>query len=151
MLPCGFRAGKNRLPIVKQIGSWLRANGESIYRTRPWSIFGEGPSATNNEKGTFGGQPDVQKQPLTAKDIRFTTSKDGRILYAILLSAPQNGSAVIKSLSQTSPYWPGKISDVRLVNGGQELKFNRIKEALQVVLPSANLDPIATRIRITGD
>jgi len=30
--------------ILLDIGSWLAVNGESIYGTRPWKIFGEGPT-----------------------------------------------------------------------------------------------------------
>ena len=40
------------------------------------------------EKGQFGGQTDVQKKPFTAEDIRFTQSKDGKTLYAIVLEIP---------------------------------------------------------------
>ena len=31
--------------IVKGIGAWMRVNQQSIYSTRPWKTFGEGPLA----------------------------------------------------------------------------------------------------------
>ena len=30
--------------IVEGIGVWMKVNSESIYGTRPWKIFGEGPA-----------------------------------------------------------------------------------------------------------
>ena len=120
--------------IVSDIGAWLKINGEAIYATRPWSIFGEGPSTVVAEKGRFGGQTDVQKKPFTAEDIRFTQSKDGKTLYAIVLAPPTNGQVTVKSLASNSPQWAGKVGSVRLVGGGK-LKFTRDENGLHVTLP----------------
>jgi len=113
----------DEINIVSEIGAWLKVNGEAIYETRPWKIFGEGPSTLVAEKGQFGGQNDVQKKPFTAEDIRFTQSKDGKKLYAIVLEIPKNGRVTIKSLGSNSPNWTGKIGGVRLV-GCNDLKLD---------------------------
>ena len=34
----------DEIKIVSEIGAWLKVNGEAIYATRPWKIYGEGPS-----------------------------------------------------------------------------------------------------------
>ena len=57
-------------------------------------------------------------KPFTAEDIRFTQSKDGKTLYAIVLAFPADGKVTIKSLAENSAQWPGKIGSVRLLGPG---------------------------------
>ena len=124
----------DEIKIVSEIGAWLKVNGEAIYATRPWKIYGEGPSTQSSEKGRFDGQADVSKQPFTAEDIRFTQSKDGKTLYAIVLEIPADGKVTITSLGTDVANWPSKISDVRLVGGGK-LKITRNESGLHISLP----------------
>ncbi len=72
--------------LMFDMGKWLKTNGEAIYSTRPWTVFGEGPSL--EKKGKF-----------TAQDIRFTRNKAKTILYAILLEWSNSGDIVIKSIN----------------------------------------------------
>jgi alpha-L-fucosidase len=137
----------DEIKIVSQIGAWMKVNGEAIYATRPWKTYGEGPSTTVAEKGHFGGQSDVQKKPFTAEDIRFTQSKDGKTLYAIVLEIPQDGQVTVKSLASGSVNWPGDIGSVRLVGGGK-LKFTRDENGLHVVLPEKFAGKIAFALKI---
>ncbi len=122
--------------IVSEIGAWLKVNGEAIYATRPWHIYGEGPSTQFTERGQFGGIRDTYNQPLTPEDIRFTRSKDGKTLFAIALAWPTNGMITIKSLGEGSKYWPGPIKYVRLLGAGGKLRFVRTAEGLTVFLPA---------------
>ena len=137
----------DEIKIVSEIGDWLKVNGPAIYATRPWKIYGEGPSTEASEKGHFGGQTDVSKQPFTSEDIRFTQSKNGKILYAIVLDLPKDGKVTIKSLTAGSEKWPGKIGRVQLVGGGK-LKFTRDADGLHVSLPEKFDGKIALALKI---
>jgi alpha-L-fucosidase len=86
------------------------------------------------EKGEFDGQKDVSGKPFTPEDIRFTQSKNGGTLYAIVLEIPKDGKVLVKSLASDSSHWPGKIGHVGLVGSG-DVKFERDKTGLRVSLP----------------
>jgi len=71
----------------------MRANGDAIYSTRPWKVFGEGPTQT-----PVGHLSDLGFTGFTAEDIRFTQAKDGSALYVILFGWPKNQSIMVCSL-----------------------------------------------------
>jgi alpha-L-fucosidase len=137
----------DEIKIVSAIGAWLKVNGEAIYATRPWLIYGEGPSTQSSEKGSFDGQRDIQKKPFTAEDIRFTQSKDGKTVYAIVLGIPADGQVTVKALAAGSLFWPGEIKKVRLAGGGK-LKFTRDATGLHVTLPKDYAGTIALALKI---
>ena len=62
--------------VLREIGAWLKINGEAIYGTRPWIKAAEGDIT-----GTAGAFTDNEESEYTAQDIRFTTKGD--VLYAI--------------------------------------------------------------------
>lgn len=111
--------------VLLGTGKWLEVNGEAIYGTRPWKIFGEGP--TESASGSFT----EQKIPFNAKDVRFTTK--GETLYAILLGVP-SGITTIKALSARSGN--GKIAGIELVGSGEKINWSQNADAL-VIKPSA--------------
>ena len=136
--------------IVSDIGTWLRVNGEAIYSTRPWRIYGEGPSTTvAQEKGAFDGLKDVGGGPYTAADFRFTQAKDGRTLYAIGLAFPADGAVTIKALAESSALWPDKIGGVQMLGVNAALKCRRDGQGLHVTLPSERPCDLAFALKIT--
>ena len=121
------------LTILDGIGSWLQVNGEAIYGTRPWKVFGERPAhAAQIKSGGFN----EGKVAFTAEDIRFTTSKDGKTLYAIALGRPADGVVRIKSLAKGAPLLSGDLGAVRLLGHSGTLNVTRDVEGLQVTLPT---------------
>ncbi|QQS05016.1 MAG: alpha-L-fucosidase [Fibrobacterota bacterium] len=70
--------------LLLAMGDWLRRFGSSIYATRVWSIYGEGPTK-------MGGGSFTAPVAGTANDIRYTRAKDTSAVYAIFLGWPGNG------------------------------------------------------------
>jgi len=106
------------LQILEEIGVWTAANGEGIYGTRPWEIFGEvSPEMAAFKPGRFD-----ENYKYNAKDIRFTT-KDGS-LFAYCLGTPA-GDVVIKSLGTGSTLESRQIASVKMLGSDQKIKWSR--------------------------
>ncbi len=120
--------------IVKEIGVWMKLNSKSIYETRPWKIFGEGPQQESAGALTAQGFNEGKGKPYTSEDIRFA-QKD-KMLYATVMAWPENGIAIIKSLGNESPYHLEKIKQIKLVSTGEKLKFKQNAQLLEVYFPN---------------
>lgn len=118
--------------VVEDIGKWMQLNSESIYDTRPWKKFGEGPSVENQAKLTAQGFNEG-KTKFTSQDIRFNTK--GEILYATIMAWPENNKAVIKSLRSGNPHFQKPVQRVEWLGGKQSLQFKQTEEGLEVVFP----------------
>lgn len=141
---------QDEIAMLQDLGAWLAVEGEAIYATRPWKIYGEGPSTTEVEEANrFGGAKDVRTEPYTDKDIRFTQSKAGDVLYAIALSLPANRELLIKSFAAgpgATALLEREIKDVSLPGASEPLEWNRNEAGLQIRLPK-NL-PVTTAVAI---
>jgi alpha-L-fucosidase len=124
--------------IVDRIATWTQRNGEAIFGTRPWRVFGEGPT-----KPPAGMLNESEAKPFTAEDIRFT--RKGNALYAIFLDWPAMEST-IRSLGASSG---GGVERIDLL-GGPELQFRRDPDALRVALPAPRDGGFVPALRIRG-
>ena len=129
--------------MLREIGGWLRVNGEAIYGTRPWSSYGEGPTAV--VEGPFA---DTKRATFTAEDIRFT--RKGEVVYAIALAWPESGRLTIKTLARGSQHMPGGIAAVHLLGDSTPLQTTRDARGLHVALPAGpGPRPHAVALRVT--
>jgi alpha-L-fucosidase len=128
--------------MLREIGAWFKVNGEAIYGTRPWVIYGEGPT-----KVVAGSFSDVKRQPFTSEDFRFTTKGD--TLYAIALAWPENGTLTIESLGGCCEL-DGTLKSIRLLGHRGKLDWKQTEDALVVSLPEKPPCDFAVALKITG-
>jgi alpha-L-fucosidase len=127
--------------MLHQLADWTKINGEAIYGTRPWVVYGEGEVKARG--GAF-----KENFTYSAKDIRFTTK--GNALYAIALGWPDDGEFVIKSLAKTDDASVNQIKRVELLGHKGRLKFAQTTEGLEVELPGEKLSDLTCSLKITG-
>lgn len=111
--------------ILETIGEWLSKNGEGIYGTRYFKVFGEGP--TKIKSGFFC---DTDRNAFTSQDFRFTMK--GRYLYAFVMKRPENGTVSIKALGRKDPIFNTLVRDVTVLENGTDAKFEQKEEELTV-------------------
>ena len=128
--------------VLLEIGRWLSVNGEAIYDTRPWKVYGEGPTQVG--KGSF---TDTRREAFTSQDIRFTTKGDA--LYATLLAWPENGEVTIQSLGSNLRLFAADIASVELLGAKDPLKWSRTVRGLKVKLPTGKPCNHAYALKIT--
>lgn len=120
------------LNILNEIAAWMPFNGEGIYGSRPWKVYGEGPSTQRNqEKGMFGGVKDVR--PYGPSDIRFTTR--GKALYAYCMEAPAQDIR-IQSLGRNSKVCSQKVASVKMLGSKEKLHWKQQGDALVITKPA---------------
>ncbi|MBR3030331.1 MAG: alpha-L-fucosidase [Bacteroidales bacterium] len=119
--------------IVTQIGHWMKINSESIYDTRPWVIYGEGPATdTANPINAQGFNEGRLK--YTAKDIRFNKKGD-KVLYVTLLGVPEE-DITVKALGSKTAQNSRKIKSITLLGSDKEVKWIQNKDNLAIACPT---------------
>ncbi len=126
--------------VLLDVGGWLNTNGEAIYGTRPWRIYGEGPT-----KVATGSFHDTDTPNYTAEDFRFTTK--GQVLYAIGFAWPANQEVVIHSLAPAVGSAP--VRSVALLGSDAKISFDQRADGLHAQLPSQPPVKFAYVLRVT--
>jgi len=130
-LPNSGELDYEELVILEEITKWMAVNGEGIFATRPWKIFGDGPVATAAVSGGTRFNESGRKE-LTENEVRFTTKGD--TLYAFVMGWPEK-LALIKALATSSPLNPPKIKNVELLGYKDKLIWSQDEQGLNIVLP----------------
>jgi alpha-L-fucosidase len=126
--------------VLLDVGAWLNVNGDAIYGTRPWRIYGEGPT-----KVAAGSFHDTDTTHYTAEDFRFTTKGD--VLYAIGLAWPTDGRILIHSLTVTAGGEP--VQSVALLGSDAKVSFDQRPDGLHLQLPTQHKAQYAYVLRVT--
>ena len=123
--------------VLDGIEAWMNVNKESIFGTRPWVKFGEGPVAEKDINMNGPGFNDGQYTGMTSADIRFNQTK--KHLYVTPMGWPEGGKLVVKSLAKGNPHFRKSITKVELLGYGK-IKAKQTAEGLEVQLPAPTND-----------
>ncbi len=126
--------------VLEAMGEWLKINGDGIYGTTFWKVFGEGE--VNAEDGFF---KDNDEKPFTEKDFRFTY-KNG-YLYAFQMR--HSKEVKIKTLKKHISH-DYLIESIELLGSDEKIEFERTEEELKITLqnePQTDL-PICFKIEL---
>ncbi len=111
--------------VLKDLAKWTKVNGEGIFASRPWKVFGEGPTPV--PRGRAGDAP----LPYPSADFPFTT-KAGR-LYVFAM-VPPAAALIVKSLGLAGEN-ARPIASVALVGSDETLRWRQDNEALVIEKP----------------
>lgn len=136
---------EKEVAILEGIAAWMDANKESIFDTRPWKVFGEGPTADNTAPLTAQGFNEG-KSKWTAEDIRY--NQKGNILYASVFGVPTT-EIRLKSCGKSARLLQGTITSVELMGSKEKVSWNQDDDALMIGKPTTAPNQIALVYKIT--
>jgi len=130
---------ENQAAYLTTFGAVMRVNGEGIYGSRPWKVFGEGSLEIKT------GRQGENKAAYSQDDIRFTT-KDGN-LYAFVLAKPKK-EIVIKTLAEGG-ILEAEIKSLSMMGSDDEINWDRSSDGLTIQLPKTLPDLPVIGFKIT--
>lgn len=130
------------IAILEGIAAWMDINKESIFDTRPWKVFGEGPSADIKNPVNAQGFNEG-KVKFSEKDIRF--NQKGNILYATTLGVPK-GNVCLKAIGKTKENT--KIKNIEVLGSNEKLSWKQYSDSLVIEEPKVIPNNIALVFKI---
>jgi len=134
---------EDEVAFLGAMGDWFQINGEGIYGTRPWKVYGEGK--IEKKAGNFNERAFKSYGP---DEIRYTTKGDA--LYAFAFATNPDNTVLIRSLGSSRKGIVGEIKDIHLLGYDGKIEFMRKPEGLMVTLPAKKPCEHAWCLRIEG-
>ena len=130
--------------VLAGIKAWMDINSESIYGTRVWKTFGEGPLA--EAANPLNAQGFNESNNYSNKDVRYVERND--TVYATIMRWPAAGDFTFKAFSIAEASYSGEVEKVELLGTG-EVEFTHNAKGLTVKVPSTKPNSIAPVFRVT--
>lgn len=123
--------------MLKEVGEWMRINGQGIYGSSAWSVLGEGKDGKLNVlPGGFIGANQANHSFYTT-DFRFTVGKDGAI-YAWCMTVPKAGDKLkIVSLGSDAGIGKKHVTSVDLLGEKNKIEWKQEADGLNIVYPDS--------------
>ena len=110
--------------LLTTVGEWLDCNGEAIYESRPWLVFGEGPQERD---GHADWKEDFE---YTSQDIRYTRDQDNDFLYATVMGIPDK-TIILKEVSKANR----EIKSISLLGSKEDIAWQQTANGLEIQVP----------------
>lgn len=104
--------------MLRELRKWLKVNGEAVYESERWKVAAEGPTQPGKETPS----------KFTAKDIRYTQSKDGKFVYAIVLDRP-NDEVVLTGINGR------QVLNVSLLGHNGNVQWSKTDQSMVIKFP----------------
>ncbi len=133
---------EKEIAILNGIASWMDINKESIFDTRPWKIYGEGPvaEAANPMNGPGFNEGKIK---FSAKDIRY--NQKGEILYATVLGRPEE-KVILKALGKTKGN--GVVKRIEVLGSKEKISWKQDADSVSIQNPKLVPNDLATVFKI---
>ncbi|MFI3321583.1 MAG: alpha-L-fucosidase [Rikenellaceae bacterium] len=115
---------KEVVELLEAVGDWMEINDESIFETRPWEIYGEGPQ---KREGVNDWKEDFE---YTAQDIRYTRDKADKVLYATAMGMPKS-DIVLREVAKRGR----EIKSISLLGSKERLNWSQTNIAVTISKP----------------
>ncbi len=133
---------------LNELGTWLKRNGDAVYGTAPWFIYGEGPNDIEVGNYSFHHNNHFAQIQYSVEDIRYTTN--GNNLYATCLGKPED-ELKIGALKSSFKVRKGDILSVTHLDTGKKIDWEHNEDALVLKLDGIDMNEMANAFRIELD
>ena len=121
----------DQFTVMEEFGSWLKSNGEAIYETQPWKVYGEGGDASGGHFSERG----VTSEPWDHHILRYTCNKAQTILYIHVFGNSAGKDVVAGSLAKDKGFISGKIKKLSLIGNKTTVKWSLQNDGLHFTMP----------------
>lgn len=128
------------IELLHDLASWMEINQESIFETRPWIVYGEGPQER------AGANDWIEDFTYTAQDIRYTRDKADTTLYATLMAMPtDNVDIVLKEVAKSGR----KIASISLLGSTENISWRQRSGKVTIKSPDFSTSQVIPVFKIT--
>ncbi len=151
--------------ILDEFGAWLKLNGEAIYASKPWKVYGDNFFSGLEEVSNASNLANTDLVALKKKrskqfnnrtkdsppygndEVRFTTRGDA--LYVFVLN-PEEGEIQLPTLGFNSGYNPNKIKSLKLIGSDEKIQFDQTSDYLMLNIPAQRPNTYALVFELKG-